>query len=225
MRTPTTRRMARNALDPEVNEVQKCGLAAVVLLAVLASVAQAGGFDGTVITLVDSTSIRVKLNIPHEEMRECVKAGGFEPPGILAGEPGLRVTYFDHDLLLLLPIEPGHEVEIGEVGKVKAMVAAVLFRKPVAFDKRWPLVGDPEPGVYYIVAYQRAGRPMAALVTAKPPHRATPIPTRLPDWGQTPGAMVGQGEVHPYVTQIGKGCTFGVGLVAGERIVACDLVR
>jgi hypothetical protein len=36
---------------------------------------------------------------------------------------------------------------------------------------------------------------------------------------------MGPGEVHPYVTQIGKGCTFGVGLVTAERNLACDLVR
>lgn len=184
----------------------------------------AAGFDGTAVTLADDTSMRVRLNVPAGELREAITAGGFErPPGLIDG-PGLRVQYFDHDLLVLMPVEERLEVEIA--GKpFHVMAVLVLLNRPADFEHSWPLVWEARPAAHYVVAHELQGQPMGFVVTPTTPHRAEAIPTRLPEWGQVPGATVGQGEVHPYETQMGRGCVFGVGLVVGDRIVACDLVR
>jgi hypothetical protein len=173
--------------------------------------AYAAGFEGTVVTLADDTSMLVKLNVPHTEMKEALGAGGFAEPGGLLDGPGLRIQYYDNDLLLLLPVREATEVEVAG-RRSRVMAALVLFPKPDGLEHRWPLVNQADRGVCFMVTVAR-------------PHKAVPTRTRLPQWGSVPGAMIGQGEVHPYVTQIGRGCVFGVGLVAGGRIVTCDLVR
>lgn len=184
----------------------------------------AAGFEGTVVTLADDTSMLVKLNVPHTEMKEALGAGGFPEPGGLLDGPGLRIQYYDNDLLLLLPVREATEVEVAG-RRSRVMAALVLFPKPDGFEHRWPLLNQADRGVYYLVTGEYGGHPSGFMVTVARPHKAIPIRTRLPEWGSVPGAMIGQGEVHPYVTQIGRGCVFGVGLVAGERIVTCDLVR
>ena len=80
-------------------------------------------------------------------------------------------------------------------------------------------------GAYYIAYRDGDERPQGFAVRAEEPHRAKRTATRLPEYGQTPGAMIGQQAIHAFVTQIGEGCSIGVGKALAQRVVACDLVR
>jgi hypothetical protein len=200
-------------------------LVAVAAVAVLTGVAVAAGFDGMAVTLADDTSIKIELNVPHGTLAADLPEGGAAAAN-LVDRPGLMVTYFDHKLLCLMPVKEVKEVELGDVGRGSIMAAILFYPKPRDFDGRWPLVNkDMTAGLYLLVAHQRGGKPSASFVSVKQPRKVIAANVRLPERGITPGAMLGQGEVHPFVTQIRNGCTFGVGLVLNERLIACDLIR
>jgi len=198
----------------------------VAVLGLLAGVALAEGFDGLAVTLADNTSLMLEANVAHRDLADHLKAGKFEAPAALADRAGIRARYFDHNLLLLLPVKEREEVEAEGAGRARVLAVVALFPKPADFNRRWPLQPDVPPGVYFVIAAKGAPGGTAYLVTVKPPHRGHAVKTRHPEYGQTPGAMVQKGEVHPYVTQIGRGCVFGVGLApAGEKLICVDLVR
>ncbi len=196
-----------------------------ILVAVMAGTVLAQGFDGTGMALADKTSVMIRLNIPHQELVALAPSEMAGDWSRAAGGPGLAVSYFDKPVIVLMPAKSDAEVLIGN-RKQRILAILVVFPKPDGFDRRWPLVPEVDSGAYFVLAGKRAGRAFLALAQAQKPHQITILRTRKPEYGSVPGAMMGQQEVHPIISDLAReGCAFAISAVAGERVLVADLIR